>query len=579
MLEIGSVIDGKYKILNKIGQGGMSVVYLAMNEKANKPWAIKEIRKDGTQNYEVVKQGLIAETDILKKLSHPHLPSIIDVIDGEDTFLIVMDYIEGRPLSKVLDEKGAQPQDVVIDWAKQLCDVLGYLHSRKPPIVYRDMKPSNVMKKPDGNLTLIDFGTAREFKGDRVQDTTCLGTIGYAAPEQFGGHGETDGRTDIYCLGATLYHLVTGHNPGEPPYKMYPIRYWNPSLSSGLESIILKCTQPNPNDRYQSCAELMYDLEHYQDIDSDYRRRLKGKMRSFVATASAAIICSATAFGFHMAAQAEQRDTYDVYLRNAQVGKDLTEKETNYLAAISIDSSKSQAYLELLNDVYLADDNYEYSKSSDSSASYKTEAQKMDELIVKFSGSKYELAEIQYRVGIATFYYAGAEGNKQGAYKYFDDVVGTDGKGNLDPDDPSSGQKLKRAQCLLNIADYYGKLYTQDKTGDNTASFEVYWSDMKEIIKGNLVQEDNYKTALIVYKEFVTTIRNNVLNFKRANVTKGDLQAQLENITQHLDEDFSELTEGTASNTSVLTEIEEMDGQIREFIVQAGQQIELAYSE
>lgn len=112
------------------------------------------------------------------------------------------------------------------------------------------------MLKPDGNVMLIDFGTAREFKYSSVADTTCLGTQGYAAPEQFGGHGQTDARTDIYCLGATMYHLVTGHNPATPPYEMYPIRQWNPMLSSGLEEIILKCTQRNPEDRYQSCAEL-----------------------------------------------------------------------------------------------------------------------------------------------------------------------------------------------------------------------------------------------------------------------------------------------------------------------------------
>ena len=129
MLQIGSIIDGKYKILNKIGQGGMSVVYLAMNERANKQWAIKEVRKDGVQNFEVVKQGLIAETDLLKKLNHPNLPSIIDVIDGDGTFLIVMDYIEGKSLNSILQEQGAQKQEDVVEWAKQLCDVLGYLHS------------------------------------------------------------------------------------------------------------------------------------------------------------------------------------------------------------------------------------------------------------------------------------------------------------------------------------------------------------------------------------------------------------------------------------------------------------------
>lgn len=314
MLEIGSIVDGKYKVLNKIGQGGMSVVYLAMNERANKQWAIKEIRKDGVSNYEVVKQGLIVETDLLKKLNHPHLPSIIDVIDGDGTFLIVMDYIEGNPLSKILKQHGAQSQEDVIEWSKQLCDVLGYLHSRQPPIVYRDMKPSNVMLKPDGTVTLIDFGTAREFKSTSVADTTCLGTQGYAAPEQFGGQGQTDGRTDIYCLGATMYHLVTGHNPAEPPYEMYPIRQWNPRLSSGLEAIILKCTQKNPNDRYQSCAELMYALEHYKDLENETKREHTKKWRLFLGSVIACGVSLVGTVGFKAAENSQIQGTYDYYI-------------------------------------------------------------------------------------------------------------------------------------------------------------------------------------------------------------------------------------------------------------------------
>lgn len=190
MLEIGSLVDGKYKILSEIGHGGMSVVYMAINEKANKTWAIKEVRRDGIVNFEAVKQGLTVETDMMKRLNHPNLPSIVDVIEGDDTFLIVMDYIEGISLKKKLDEEGAQSQENVIEWAKQLCDVLGYLHTRTPAIIYRDMKPANVMLKPDGKPMLIDFGTAREFKERNVEDTTCLGTRGYAAPEQFGGMGQ-----------------------------------------------------------------------------------------------------------------------------------------------------------------------------------------------------------------------------------------------------------------------------------------------------------------------------------------------------------------------------------------------------
>lgn len=342
MLKIGSIIDGKYKILNKVGQGGMSVVYLAMNEKANKQWAIKEVRKDGVKDFELIKQGLIVETDMLKKLSHPSLPSIVDVIEDDNTFLIVMDYIQGNPLSKTLEEYGAQSQENVVEWAKQLCDVLGYLHSRKPPIIYRDMKPANVMLKPDGSITLIDFGTAREYKSKNIADTTCLGTIGYAAPEQFGGMGQTDARTDIYCLGATLYHLVTGMNPCEPPYEIRPIRQINPALSSGLEKIIMKCTQRDPNARYQSCAELMYDLEHFDEMDNTYRRKMKFRLGIFITSVILTIGFGCVALWSNASAENVKSKNYSYILSNAKSLDD-------YYEAILTDPSKTDAYIELVN--------------------------------------------------------------------------------------------------------------------------------------------------------------------------------------------------------------------------------------
>ena len=356
MLEIGSLVDGKYRVLRVVGKGGMSVVYQAVNEKANKIWAIKEVRKDGTQNFEVVKQNLVAEIDMLKKFNHPNLPSIIDVIDTEDSFLIVMDYIEGNSLSKALETSGAQSQDDVIEWSKQLCDVLGYLHSRKPPIIYRDMKPANVMLKPDGCVSLIDFGTAREFKSTSVEDTQCLGTQGYAAPEQYGGQGQTDARTDIYCLGATMYHLVTGHNPCLPPYEMYPIRQWNPMLSSGLEEIIIKCTQRNPNDRYQSCAELMYALEHFQDLDIENKKVQSFKWKTFL---TSAIICLAMVFGalgFKIGANLATTSEYDKKIDYAasKVAENPDQAVEEYKKAIAIEPTRTDAYYSVL-DIYMED--------------------------------------------------------------------------------------------------------------------------------------------------------------------------------------------------------------------------------
>lgn len=281
---------------------------------------------------------------MLKKLSHPSLPDIVDVIDEDDRFLIVMDYIEGNSLKTALQEYGVQSQKNVIKWAKQLCDVLGYLHSQNPPIIYRDMKPANIMLKPDGNVVLIDFGTAREYKENNIEDTTCLGTMGYAAPEQFGGMGQTDARTDIYCLGATMYHLVTGMNPCEPPYEIRPIREIDPTLSGGLERIITKCTQPDPNNRYQSAAELMYDLEHYTEIDDMYRKNLKRKLAVFITTSVLTMLLGTSTVLSYCAAEHKKNENYNSILKEADTYDNY---DNGYYTAIVTDPTRTEAYLKL----------------------------------------------------------------------------------------------------------------------------------------------------------------------------------------------------------------------------------------
>ncbi len=357
LLPRGTVIGGKYEVLRKIGEGGMSVVYLVMDTHLNKNWALKEVRRDLVQDFEVVKQGLVVETNMLKKLSHPFLPRIVDIIETEGVFYVVMDYIEGMTLKQVLDEYGAQPQEKVIEWATDLCEVLNYLHTRNPAIIYRDMKPGNIMLKPEGGIVLFDFGIAREFKEKNVADTTCLGTIGYAAPEQFGGQGQTTERTDIYGLGATLYHLVTGMDPSAPPYEMVPIRQVNPGLSSGLEKIILKCTQRNPNDRYQSCAELMYALQHYNEMDVEFRKRQRNKLISFLVPLCISLISIGVAIFSYFGLQTQIRNNYNEMLSMANDAATQSlyagEYDVNvvnlFTDTIDIDPSMEDAYIRLLN--------------------------------------------------------------------------------------------------------------------------------------------------------------------------------------------------------------------------------------
>lgn len=562
MLEIGTIIDGKYKILNKIGQGGMSVVYLAMNERANKQWAIKEVRKDGVKDYEVVKQGLVAETDILKRLNHPNLPSIIDVIDCDDSFLIVMDYIEGRTLDYWLKKEGAQPQDKVVEWAKQICDVLGYLHSRKPPIIYRDLKPANVMLKPDGKIEIIDFGTAREFKETSIEDTSCLGTQGYAAPEQYGGHGQTDPRTDIYTLGATMYHLLTGHNPSLPPYEMYPIRRWNRMLSSGLEEIVIKCTQRNPADRYQSCAELMYALEHYTELDEEYKKKQMRKWRAFVASCALSVVSLASCVGFRFAESSATSSSYEGYMKAASISATQEEKVENYWNAVNVDPSRAEAYDALLTKTFLSDDNFSQSEAAKMTEilGYKGNGNRSNSSYLEANKAAYD--EFAFQMGLAYYYYYEETGNKPMSQTWFDAVADST---TLD------SNKVERAKRLGRIAGYYMSLNSSDRAGDSTTTYGDYWDDLTELVDGNLVEMDNVKTALVMYEELVYQIGQNALNFKNAGVTSEELLGQLSKTKSRLNTDIV----ATGSNAD---EINGIKRQIEENIKWAENEVNIVFS-
>ena len=528
MAVVGNIIEGKYEILTLIGKGGMSEVYLAIDKNLNKQWAIKEVRKDVTDNFEVVRQGLITETNLLKKLKHPNLPSIIDIIDTDETFLIVMDFIEGVTLSVYLEDNGPQPQEKVIGWASQLCDVLSYLHSRENPIIFRDIKPGNVMLKPNGDIVLIDFGIAREYKNQNSTDTVYLGTQGYAAPEQFGGHGQTDARTDIYCLGATMYHLLTGHNPSEPPYEMYPIRHWNESLSSGLEDIILKCTQKNPDDRFQNCEELQYELTHYQELDKEYQKKERKQILTFATFLTASVFCLFMALFFDNKAELIKTNTYDNFMSRASLEENVEVASEDYLKAIELNPEKSEAYVSLLermldDDVFTEEESIIIRNILLDNSSGSTN----DTL---FSKNTIEYEEFSYELGLAYFYSYEDKGTKSSAKKWLN--IAANSK-NLD------SRKVERAKRLSEISEYYLKIGVQSKSGDASISYKDYWDDMVALSKGNIVEVDNEVTALIMYKEIAYQVSINAKNFIEDGVSREEIQKKLDDIKKHTATDIA----------------------------------------
>ncbi len=262
-----TLFKGRYKILKELGSGGMGTVYLAENATLGTKWAIKAIARRDDSSYD-----LLAEPNILKKLNHPALPRIVDIEWDDEYLYIIEDYIEGEALDRQLDYKKSFDEATVVEWAKQICNILHYLHNQTPnPIIYRDMKPSNIIVSADNTVKIIDFGISREYKTDSGSDTSYMGTRGYAAPEQY-GTSQTDARTDIYSLGVTMYHLLTGKSPNEPPYEFTPLRIVDKEFSEGIEYIVNKCVQNNPAERYQSAQELLHDLENIYTFNSIYKR-------------------------------------------------------------------------------------------------------------------------------------------------------------------------------------------------------------------------------------------------------------------------------------------------------------------
>lgn len=538
MLEIGSLVDGKYRVLREVGHGGMSVVYLVINEKANKTWAIKEVRKNGVMDFEAVEQGLIVETELLKKLRHPNLPSIIDVIENEDSLLIVMDYIEGKPLSKVLEEYGAQPQDLVIKWAKQLCDVLAYLHTREPKIIYRDMKPANIMLRPGGHgdekdITLIDFGAAREFKEKNLADTMCLGTIGYAAPEQFGGMGQTTERTDIYCLGKTLYHLVTGCNPSEPPYVIRPIREINPSLSSGLEKIIEKCIKDNPDERYQSCEELLYDLENYKTIDEKYARKQKLKLTAFILTVIMSAGFLAGGFAFDKTAKSNADKQYLELIDEAETETNYDDKVSLYRECTEIPNKAGDktAYLALI-DLFKENDAVFTKDEADTII----KLVKTNEEVIRSDPDGY--AEICFEIGKLYWYYYSDTNEltrRTSSVKWFNDAISAS----------DNYKQLGMAKVYSRIGTFYSEISVNTIEASDKGLYKPFFADVAELLDSVAVDPDESEIVrLELLKLSCDALVTYPTKFKTDGVTEEELMEMCDKI-QLASESISPSTDQT----------------------------------
>lgn len=248
------VLQDRYVVLQKLGQGGMSAVYLVGDRRLSTAnWAVKEMSLAAladSADLQVAREAFRREAELLAALSHPHLPRVIDHFEQEGKAYLVMEYLPGETLLSYLQrEGGPQPVARVLGWAYQLCDVLEYLHTQSPPVIFRDLKPMNMMMSPQGDIKLIDFGIARFFKPGKTRDTQEFGTVGYSAPEQYGS-GQTDARADIYSLGVVIHQMLTGYDPTRTPFRLPLANQLNPDVPAQLAAVLATATDSDIAHRF-----------------------------------------------------------------------------------------------------------------------------------------------------------------------------------------------------------------------------------------------------------------------------------------------------------------------------------------
>lgn len=497
MLRPGDILNNKYEILDLIGEGGMSTVWLATDRVVKRLWAVKDIsKKDPKYKLTVNEQKTLSEINIMRKLNHPSLPRIVDVIDEEDDIFVVMDYIEGENLESLLNKYGVQKETVVVSWMLEVCDILTYLHSQNPPIIYRDIKPSNLMLDKDGHIKIIDFGIAREFSGKA--DTMPLGTQGYASPEHFTKH--TDERSDVFTVGATAYQLLTGKDPQEAPYTIQPLRQVNPNLSQGLEKIILKATRQNPDERYQTARELANAFESYTKLDDEYIGALqykldKHRLKLILSVIMIVVGIAVTAAGFIV-----DRHNYQSIIQNP--GGSVQSKEENLTRAIEINPKREEAYISLI-EAYAEDGKFTEDESDRFFAIYNAHSSSIS------GETSYDIGEAYLR------YYTGTtDGSARAklltAEPFFTTALDSDYK-------EKAESYVFLASCYRNYVMSDDSLLTKDITKDDLS--ELLTSGAKAV-----ESQDNDKLRQILAEAVLNLIEQEKIDFRDTGIPESEVQ-------------------------------------------------------
>lgn len=456
------ILNGRYEVLKCIHSKGMANVYIIQDTNLGKQWCLKEIRKSEAGRNDIEYVSLLQEANILRSLNHERIPRITSIDDEGDSLYVVMDFLDGKNLKDFVTEKGKIPEDMAVKWMLQITQTMAYLHTEKgnkKPIFYRDMKPDNLMIRPNGNINIFDFGISLRVESKDQLPGYTLGTAGYVAPEQKKKTIPVDLRSDIYAMGRTFYFMLTGVDPRSFLNKeLKPIKFWSPEVSNALVSVVEKCMQEDPNDRYQSCEELQYALENYKLLDEKHKSYAKTRIKIVLAMLLSGVILGVGSIvPFSMNSVQTEKSYKDALLVAEQSGKfedyekvismkptDLTNYD-GFLESIKVDGvfSKSE------ETVLLSYINPNLEEIKDSS----------------------EYGRIAYELGKLYWFYYDTDDSDSGeilSIKWFEDAM-------------KKNYNKKESETYYNLGMFKKNISKSIKEASDTGMYKNYWNNLLSI--------------------------------------------------------------------------------------------------
>ena len=497
---VGGIAAAEWKVLSNKED---SAVFFTQ-EQEGKPIILRVYSRE-MPAYEAVRQRPCAG-----------LPRIYDCRWENGLFFVREQFIDGISLQEMID--GGEKMDVerALTLTARLCETLGKLH--EIGFIHRDVKPEHVLMDAEGELFLIDLDAAMRIEPQKANDTRLLGTTGYAAPEQYGGMGQTDERTDIYCLGVTLYSMLTGYSPEKPPYKIYHQQYWGENISCEIKEVILKCIQLEPDMRYQNCKELSYAFSQVDYKNHNFLKTEKRKVKKLIVFIVLLQISGMFSLGCKGAAHFYKEKAIAVYIESAEKSIDKKKAEQYYKQALLLIPDEKAIYQSLVK-YFIHPNNFSVEDASILTSVVMTTCKERTVLDIFKENKREGYMEFCYEVGLGYFYDMGGVTGKSASEKWFCDVVDLldNGKKKKTFDEG----KKKRVIAYANIAKYYNTFLINgvDKSGEReNKDFLDFYNELCILNQFKITERSStsdISAAYLISKEVAIEIANYADEFLR----------------------------------------------------------------